>query len=104
MLRPGRACSREPANAGYRLQHGAAPPNVPELVRELTETTCTFVGGKLQLEAKDQVKARLGSSPDLAEALATTFALDELPKGMTPARGVGHPVHDFEPYAEREAR
>jgi hypothetical protein len=57
------------------------------------------------LSVGNQVKARLGSSPDLAEALATTFALEELPKGMTTARGrVGNTVHDFDPYLDREAR
>ena len=40
----------------------------------MSRTTYTFRGDKLLLEPKDQVKARLGYSPDDADAFVLTFA------------------------------
>ena len=51
-------------------QEGGALPNIPEMVGELTEPTYTFTGGVFLLEEKDQIKERLGRSPDLADAYA----------------------------------
>ena len=83
------------------IKRGGALPNMPELVAELTTPTYTFAGGQLQLEDKDQVKRRLGRSPDLADALALTFGVPEMPRGMAESRGsVGKVLHDFDPYAE----
>lgn len=61
------------------VKRGGALPMIPEMVRELTEPTYTFVGGKFVVEDKDQLKARLGQSPDLADALAQTFAIPDAP-------------------------
>ena len=55
------------------------PANVPGLVGELTSPTYFFNAGKFQIEAKDQIKRRLGKSPDLADALTLTFALPDMP-------------------------
>lgn len=60
------------------VKAGGWLPNIPELVGELTTPTYTFVQGKFQLEPKDQVKERLGRSPDLADALALTFGIPEM--------------------------
>lgn len=57
----------------------ALPYHVPELVAELTTPTYTFVNGVFMLEDKEMVKKRLGRSPDLADALALTWALPDLP-------------------------
>lgn len=46
----------------------------PQLRKELTATQYFFVGNKIKIETKDQIKARLGFSPDIADALALTFA------------------------------
>lgn len=56
------------------VKAGGALPNVPELVAELTTPTYAFKGDKMILEDKVQIKKRLGRSPDLADALALTFA------------------------------
>ena len=40
----------------------------------MSRTTYSFRGDRLLLEPKDQVKARLGHSPDDADAFALTFA------------------------------
>lgn len=61
------------------IKRGGALPNIPELARELTTPTYTFHNGKLRLEEKDQIKERLGFSPDYSDALALTFALPEMP-------------------------
>lgn len=62
------------------IKRGGALPNIPELARELTTPTYTFMNGKFQLESKDQIKERLGYSPDYADALCLTFALPEMPR------------------------
>ena len=59
------------------IKRGGAIPPVPELVGELTAPTYSMVQGKLMLEDKDQIKKRLGKSPDLADSLALTFAIPE---------------------------
>lgn len=61
------------------IKNGGALPNISELVAELTTPTYTYKSGRLIIEAKDQVKKRLGRSPDLADALAHTFALPDMP-------------------------
>ncbi len=40
----------------------------------MSQTTYSFRGDRLLLEPKEQVKQRLGYSPDDADALALTFA------------------------------
>lgn len=67
------------------VKAGGWLPNLPELTGELITPTYTFVDGKFQIEAKDQVKERLGRSPDLADALAMTFGLPELAPIEPPA-------------------
>ena len=44
------------------------------LIAALTHIPYSFRGDRLLLEPKDQVKARLGYSPDDADAFALTFA------------------------------
>ena len=56
------------------IKKGGAVPEIPELVAALSQTTYSFRGDRLLLEPKEQVKARLGYSPDDADALALTFA------------------------------
>jgi len=55
-------------------------PKDPRLLKELVSPTYSLVNGKFQLEPKEQIKARLGFSPDRADALALTFAIPEAPK------------------------
>lgn len=59
-------------------------PKMPELVKELSAPTYTFVQGKFQLEPKDLIKKRLGYSPDLGDGLALTFAEPDVPKEFRP--------------------
>ena len=56
------------------IKSGGAIPQIPELIAALSQTTYSFRGDRLLLEPKEQVKQRLGYSPDDADALALTFA------------------------------
>lgn len=69
------------------IKSGGCLPKIPEMVAELTTPTYTFdASGKFVLEAKDQIKQRLGRSPDLADALAITFSFPE----QSSDRGLPH--------------
>jgi hypothetical protein len=60
---------------------GGKIPNNPRLLKELSTPVYSFnAAGKIQLEPKEDIKKRLGFSPDLADALALTFALPMLPE------------------------
>lgn len=61
------------------LKRGGVIPNDAQLAKELTAPLYMFQNGKFQLESKEQIKKRLGFSPDRADALALTFALPEMP-------------------------
>lgn len=63
------------------IKRGALP-KIQTLVKELTIPTYSFKNGKFLMESKEQLKGRLGSSPDLADALALTFAIPDMPKSM----------------------
>lgn len=56
------------------IKKGGALPESNGLLQALTQTTYTFQGDRLLLEPKDQVKAKLGSSPDEFDAAILTFA------------------------------
>lgn len=82
------------------VKRGGVLPPIPELLAELTEPTYTFIGGKFALEPKDQVKRRLGRSPDLADALSLTFALADQPAELSRGlqrRSVGKALTEWTP-------
>lgn len=55
------------------VRRGGQLPNDPLLAQELMMPLLMFHGGKFALESKDQIKKRLGRSPDRADALSQTF-------------------------------
>lgn len=61
------------------IKRGGAIPKCQKLKKELTAIQYTFHNGKFKLEDKEQLKKRLGYSPDRADALALTFALPDMP-------------------------
>lgn len=86
------------------VKRGGALPQNPQLVRELTTAKYTFSSkGRFMIEPKEQIKKDLGFSPDLADALALTFAWPEMPteqrEGYTPKAKM---ASDFDPYRERQ--
>lgn len=89
------------------VKRGGSLPNIPELINELTSPTYTFDGsGKFMLESKDQIKERLGFSPDIADALCLTFGLPEMP-ARTSIPGMSskadRAIADFDPMREFNA-
>lgn len=83
------------------LKAGGALPNLPELKADLCAPQYTYANarGKFALESKDDLRKRGLRSPDLADALALTFAMSVAPRDMkrrTP--------DDFDPYTEPEQR
>lgn len=91
---------------------GALPPVEDEaggpvalLIEDLTETRYTFKGDKLILEEKDQVKERLGRSPDYGDALAISFAYPVAVKERDPLAGIdargdfNHAKTEYDPLA-----
>ena len=63
-------------NACEHLKEGASLPaeGVDELVAELSAATYGYKGDKIIVEPKQLIKARIGRSPDLADALVYTHA------------------------------
>jgi hypothetical protein len=59
------------------VKRGGCLPNDDELAKELTTPFYFFKDGKLIIESKDDIKARLGFSPDKADAFVLTFAEPE---------------------------
>jgi hypothetical protein len=68
------------------VKDGGCLPDLPELVKEFTAATYWLENGKLRVEEKEQIKRRLGCSPDLMEGLATGFAVEVAPKALQVAR------------------
>ena len=58
-------------------------PNLTELKADLCQVCYDYDSlGRLRLEGKEKLKARTGRSPDLADALALTFAVPVCKKGV----------------------
>lgn len=82
------------------VQGGGALPNLPDLVGELVTPTYTFFQGQFRLEEKDQIKARIGRSPDLADGLGLTFAFPDMPAAiLEEARSSSRAATEFDPLA-----
>lgn len=95
-------------NLAEWLGQGGAIPDLPALKIELCTPTYDHKGpgGSMRLEAKDAIKARMGKSPDIADALALTFAFDVKPKprgleAMLAKHQSGRAVTDYDPLARR---
>lgn len=83
------------------LQAGGALPDDAKLLSELSAPVYFYnAAGKIQLEAKDKIKERLGFSPDIADALALTFAQPVCPPGGWPGQPLQqHAVQTFSLYS-----
>ena len=81
------------------VKSGGILPDIPELVAELTVPTYSFKGDRVLLEDKDQIKERLGRSPDIADALALTFAQPVAMPNAGHSRRRRAAVADHDPYA-----
>ena len=88
---------------------GKTDPSGLDLKTQLTqrEFGYTRVGDKINLESKDDMQERLGGeavAPDIADALACTFAMDVAPKMTTALMAAGmkrEALHEFDPLDEK---
>ncbi len=90
------------------LEGGGAIPRNTALMQDMASPLYSFerASDRIILEPKDDIKKRIGRSPDLGDALALTFAYPvTLPDGvLAAARAMGLPVReptplDYDPYA-----
>lgn len=86
------------------IKAGGVIPRDDELIAELCAPTYSFTNtGKIIIEPKDDVKERLGRSPDKADALALTFAETVMPAERPEypflQRQQGRVDVDYDPFA-----
>jgi len=83
---------------------GALPPEDQdgsyEILRALTETNFTFYKDAMIIEDKDDIKDKLGFSPDDADACALTFAEAVSRKKEGPRTRQGSAMGAYDPFAE----
>lgn len=56
------------------VKEGGSLPDIPELVEEMTAHTYFFNKDQIQIEDKEQIKGKIGRSPDYFDGLGLTFA------------------------------
>lgn len=87
------------------VKNGAALAAASDLVGQLAVQTYSFVRGKFVLEEKEQIKERLGRRPDLADALALTFALpDQTAQVLERLQGRQTVLHDGDPFERTDTQ
>ncbi len=81
---------------------GSIPRNT-ELINDLSTPTYTYSNSKnrFELESKERIKARGMKSPDLADALALTFAFPVNPRDTLADVKNRQPRGDYDPYETR---
>jgi hypothetical protein len=80
-----------------------AIPNSSELRDQLISPEYDYnLRGELQLEKKSDMKKRGLASPDIADALALTFARPVFPKQYDDRMGTGNVISDYDPIQEFE--
>jgi len=89
------------------VKNGGWLPNSPNLPAELTATTYSYIGGQMVMEPKERVQAKIGRSPNEADAFYQTFALPDMPTNMEDgwaaklSRGRSHHADtEFDPYRD----
>ncbi len=86
------------------VRSGGCIADDSELRADLVGPTYRFTDdNRVKLEKKDDIKKRLGRSPDKADALALTFAMPVAHRGLRLSRVAAkshHAVTEYDPYAE----
>lgn len=82
------------------IKEGGALPDVPELTNALIQTSYTFKGDQLIIEPKEDVKLKLGYSPDHMDALILTFAFP-VERSSDHSTFISKPVNtfDYDPFS-----
>jgi hypothetical protein len=82
------------------IKRGGGLPECPELLAALTQTTYTFYRDRFLLEPKEDVKIKIGYSPDEFDAAIMTFAE---PVTVKPAMRRPQPIKaNYDPFADLE--
>jgi len=91
----------------HMMTGASLPADCDEIVAELSTVTYGYKGDKIVIEEKKMIKARLGRSPDLADALVYTHAFPVaatrdtrealFPFDLGPAAGGSSTKHDYDP-------
>lgn len=85
------------------IGQGGSIPNLASLKQELATPVYWFdSAGRKVLEPKDEIKKRLqgGGSPDMADALALTFAFPVKPRDEFTKAGIKKQKKDYDPYSQ----
>lgn len=87
------------------IKSGGALPDILELTRALVATTYTFKGEQLLLEPKEDLKVKLGHSPDHMDALMLTFAMpvERAPCGLVMPSSQSHQF-EYNPFSRDRVR
>lgn len=82
------------------IKRGGAIPDCQELIQALSQTTYTFKGESLLLEPKEDVKSKLGYSPDHLDALMLTFAMpiEKASRSSFSSHGNTHMI-EYDPFS-----
>jgi Terminase large subunit, T4likevirus-type, N-terminal len=82
------------------LESGGSIPNNPDLKSDLVAPEYSFdAANRMKLEAKEKIKERVGKSPDLADALALTFAYPVSPRNKEKAKNMpAFARHEYDPW------
>jgi hypothetical protein len=86
------------------LKQGGAIPNIAELKQDLCAPTYDSdrADNRLQLERKEKIKERGLPSPDLADALALTFAATVMPQMPPGLQHRNHAATEYDPIHRQE--
>ncbi len=87
------------------IKRGGSIPDIPELIQALTQTTYTFKGNQMLIEPKEDVKSKLGFSPDHMDALCLTFAMPvekEIRDSLYPQRNLNQ--YEYDPFSRDRVR
>lgn len=87
----------------FAMRDGVAMPDDPELAAELTGPEYSFnIRDEILLEAKKDMKKRGLKSPDVADAIALSYAYPVMPLSMRQATGKANmTINDYDPLEER---
>ena len=72
------------------IQHHGSVPDDRDLKRELASVEYSYKGNRLLLQGKDEIRKKLGRSPDSADSYALTFAYPVTPGFLTNQNSYGN--------------